>query len=103
MFGVGDFVDDAWLQLQIRGASPKYWLQPLDFSTIIIMATHMANYVNPESRVWEVMSVVIVCSVVSTTLMSARLYVRVKMLHSAGWDDIAAASATVSSPPKFIC
>lgn len=67
------------------------------------MATPMANYVDPESRVWQIISSAIVCGVISTTLMGGRLYVRLKMLRSAGWDDYAATIATVSSrsfPPR---
>lgn len=67
---------------------------------------HVPNYVDPETRVWEVITTVIVCGVLSTTLMSVRLFVRIKMLRSAGWDDLAAAFATVSprsfpSPPEI--
>lgn len=65
--------------------------------------SHVPNYDTKETRMWTLLVTSIVCSSVTSILISVRLYVRIKILHSAGWDDLAAALATVSSlSPKFI-
>lgn len=56
---------------------------------------HVPNYVNPESRAGTVLSINIACCVVASFFAGTRLFVRIKILHSAGWDDLAAAVATV--------
>lgn len=59
--------------------------------------SHIHNYDTKENRKWTLLATSIACSSISTILVSVRLYVRLKILHSAGWDDLCAALATVSS------
>lgn len=58
--------------------------------------THIPNYVNPENHAVALYTTLITCISVTTVLLSVRLYVRIRLLHSAGWDDLCAALATVS-------
>lgn len=59
-------------------------------------ASHVPNYVNPESLGGMVLAVNVACCTIATVFASIRLFVRIKILHSAGWDDLATALATVS-------
>lgn len=63
---------------------------------------HVPNYDSKESRMWTLITTSIVCGSVATILLSVRLYVRLRILHSAGWDDLAAALATVCPIPLEI-
>lgn len=58
---------------------------------------HVPDYNSKETRIWMLIITSIVCSSVASILICARLYVRIRILHSAGWDDLAAALATVKS------
>lgn len=55
------------------------------------------NDVNPQSRAGLVMSVNTAAAVVATIFVSMRLFARIRILHAAGWDDLAATVATVST------
>lgn len=73
---------------------------PTPTSTSTVMSaniTHIPNYVNPPNHKVALFSTMITCISVTSILLSVRLYVRFKLLRSAGWDDLCAALATVSS------
>jgi hypothetical protein len=60
------------------------------------LASHVPNYINPESLAGTVLAVNIACCTIATTFACIRLFIRIKILHSVGWDDLAAAVAVVS-------
>lgn len=66
-------------------------------SAIMNSTGHVLNYDTKETQIWTLLANSIACSSVASILICVRLYVRIKILRSAGWDDLAAALATVNS------
>lgn len=58
--------------------------------------THIPNYVNPETRVPELLGVQIGLTVLAFLIVSARVYTRTKIMRFWGTDDLAISVAMVS-------